>query len=99
MVVHLLFSYGLSKFGVKITNIDMTDVNNVKEAIKKNTKILYLESPANPNIRLCDIEAISKYAHDLSNLANSDIKVVVDNTYCTPYVQQPLALWADIVGP
>ncbi len=91
------FTHGLSKFGVKIKHIDMSDAENVKAAINQNTKLLYLETPANPNMRLCDIKAISAYAHDINNAAKGDVKVVVDNTYCTPYIQQPLAFGADIV--
>ncbi|NRA88481.1 MAG: methionine gamma-lyase [Rhizobiales bacterium] len=91
------FAHGLSKFGITITHIDMTDAQNVKQAISEKTKLVYLESPANPNMRLCDIEAISSIAHDVSNVVKGDIKVIVDNTYCTPYIQRPLELGADMV--
>lgn len=91
------FTHGLSKFGIKITHIDMTDAENVKAAISENTRLIYLESPANPNMRLCDIKAISDISHDVNNLVNGDIKVIVDNTYCTPYIQRPLEFGADMV--
>ena len=60
--------------------------------MKKNTKIVYLETPANPNMNISDIEAISKIAHE-----TEDCIVVVDNTYCTPYLQRPLEFGADVV--
>ncbi|MBL1241819.1 MAG: methionine gamma-lyase [OCS116 cluster bacterium] len=90
------FTHGLAKFGVKITAIDMTNADNIAAAISDKTKIIYLETPANPNMRLCDIEAISQIAHQADNAANGEIKVVVDNTYCTPYIQRPVELGADI---
>lgn len=86
------FTHGLTKFGVEITLVDTTNPENVRKAMKENTKVVYLETPANPNMNLCDIEEISKIAHE-----NEDCKVVVDNTYCTPYLQRPIDLGADIV--
>lgn len=83
--------HGLAKFGVTITHIDMTDLDALKSAISAKTKIVYFETPANPNMRLVDIEAVSNIAHE------SNIKVIVDNTYSTPYLTQPLSLGADIV--
>jgi methionine-gamma-lyase len=85
------FNHGLAKFGVKITHIDMTVAENLERAISPATKIVFFESPANPNMRLVDIEAISAIAHRHS------AKVVVDNTYCTPYLQRPIELGADYV--
>lgn len=87
------FRHGLEKFGVHVKHVDMRDPENVRAALTDKTKIVYFESPANPNMRLVDIEAVSKIAHD----HNADIRVMVDNTYCTPYLQQPLALGADLV--
>ncbi|MCF6292562.1 MAG: methionine gamma-lyase [Robiginitomaculum sp.] len=83
--------HGLSRFGIKVTSIDMSDPKQLKAAISDNTKIVYFESPANPNMKLVDIAAIAKIAK-----ANNAL-TVVDNTYCTPYLQQPLNLGADIV--
>jgi len=85
------FHHGLSRFGIKVTSIDMSDPKQLKAAISDNTKIVYFESPANPNMKLVDIAAIAKIAK-----ANNAL-TVVDNTYCTPYLQQPLNLGADIV--
>ena len=85
------FNHGLAKFGVKITHIDMTEPANLERAISGATKVVFFESPANPNMRLVDIVAISAIAHRHS------AKVVVDNTYCTPYLQRPIELGADYV--
>lgn len=85
-------NHGLSRFGVEVTFVDTTDPENVRAAMKENTKLVYLESPANPNMTITDIEAISKIAHEVEGCI-----VVVDNTYCTPYLQRPLDLGADVV--
>ena len=85
-------NHGLSRFGVEVTFVDTTDPENVRAAMKQNTKVIYLESPANPNMTISDIEAISKIAHEVEGCI-----VVVDNTYCTPYLQRPLDLGADVV--
>lgn len=79
------------KYGVESTFVDATDAENVKNAIKENTALIYLETPANPTMGIMDIEAICKIAHE------RNIPVCVDNTFCSPYLQQPLALGADVV--
>ena len=84
-------NHGLTKFGVKITHIDLTDPANLAAAISEKTRVVFFESPANPNMRLVDISAIVEVAHRF------DAKVVVDNTYCTPYLQRPIELGADYV--
>lgn len=86
-------NHGLTRFGIDVTFVDTRDPENVRKAMKPNTKIVYLESPANPNMYLSDIEKISALAHK----ANAECKVIVDNTYMTPYLQRPLDLGADIV--
>lgn len=83
--------HGLAKFGMKITHIDLTDPENLSEAISAQTKLVYFETPANPNMRLVDIAAVSEIAHAAGAL------VMVDNTYSTPYLTQPIALGADLV--
>lgn len=85
-------SHGLTKFGVEVDFVDTSDPENVRKAMKPNTKIVYLESPANPNMLLSDISVISKIAHETEGCM-----VVVDNTYCTPYIQRPIDLGADVV--
>ncbi len=88
------FSYmrhGLAKFGITITHVDMTDPENVRVAMNEKTKVVYFETPANPNMRLVDIKAVSDIAH------GGNATVVVDNTYATPYLTRPITLGADIV--
>ncbi len=85
------FQHGLSKFGVTVKYVDLTEPQKITAAITNKTRAIYFETPSNPNNRLIDIAAVSKAVH------SHDIKVIVDNTYCTPYLQQPLSLGADIV--
>ena len=85
-------NHGMRKFGVDVTFVDARDPQNIKKAMKENTKIVYLETPANPNMVLSDIKAIADIAHE-----NEECILVVDNTYCTPYIQRPLDLGADVV--
>ena len=82
-------NHGLTRFGVTVRHVDMTDPANVARAMGPKTRVVYFESPANPNMRMVDIAAVSAIAHA------GGAKVVVDNTYCTPYLQQPLLLGAD----
>ena len=83
--------HGIGEFGVRVTHVDMTDAAAVEAAMASRPKVVYFETPANPNMRLVDIQAVAAAAHRAGAL------VVVDNTYCTPYLQQPLALGADVV--
>jgi len=85
------FQHGLSKFGISVTFVDMTEPEQLAAALSDKTRVVYLETPSNPNNRLVDIAAVSDIVH------SQDITVIVDNTYCTPYLQQPLALGADMV--
>jgi methionine-gamma-lyase len=80
-----------SKFGVESTYVDTTDLEQVKAAIRPNTALIYLESPANPTIGISDIPAICAIAKQ------HNIPVCVDNTFCSPYLQKPLDQGADIV--
>lgn len=80
-----------SGFGVQSTYIDTTDIKNIEKAIKPNTKVLYIESPTNPTIAITDIRKASELAH------KHNILVVVDNTFCSPVIQKPLDLGADVV--
>jgi len=78
-------------FRVEASYVDARDPQNIKKAIRKNTRMIWLESPTNPLINLCDIRAISKIAKE------SGLLVVMDNTFMTPYFQNPLQLGADVV--
>ncbi len=81
----------MAKFGVEVSFIDTSDAGNVEAAFRPNTKLIFFETPANPTMKLTDIEAVAEIAHE------RDAAVMVDNTYMTPYYQQPLAPGADVV--
>ena len=81
----------LARYGVEFTFVDTANGEEVRRAFRPNTKMLHLESPTNPTLRLCDIAKLSEFAHEKGAI------VVVDNTFCSPYLQRPLELGADIV--
>lgn len=85
-------NHGISRYGVDVTFVDIRDPENVRRAMRPNTRVVYLESPANPTMYIADIATISQIAHE-----TADCLVFVDNTYCTPYLQQPIELGADVV--
>lgn len=87
-----LMSHGLTKFGVEVSFVDTSNLEEVKKAMKPNTRVVYLETPANPNLKIVDLEEIAKIAH-----TNPNTLVIVDNTFATPYLQKPLTLGVDIV--
>ena len=80
-----------SRFGVEFTYVNTCDLDAVRKAIRPNTKMLYSETPANPTIDISDIAELAKIAHE------AGIPLVIDNTFCSPYLQRPLHLGADIV--
>ncbi len=86
-----LFDKVLKRYGLEIDFTDLTNPQSLERHIKDNTKILWLESPSNPLLKLIDIEAISNIAK------KNNILTVVDNTFATPFFQKPLNLGADIV--
>ncbi len=77
--------------GIEYDSIDLSDIDLLNKTIKKNTKMIFIETPTNPMMKVADIEKISKIGHEIGAL------VVVDNTFLTPYFQKPLTLGADIV--
>ena len=85
--------HGLKKFGVDICYADFTDPIEVARNLTDKTKVVYFETPVNPNMRVIDIPVVSS----LVKAYNPDIKVMVDNTYCTPALQRPLTMGADLV--
>ena len=87
-----LMNHGLTKFGVEVTFVDTSNLDEVKNAMKANTRVVYLETPANPNLKIVDLEGVCKIAH-----TNPNTLVIVDNTFATPYMQKPLKLGVDIV--
>lgn len=86
-----LFHRVFAQLGVQTTLVDMTDLNKLEDAFKPNTKLVWIETPTNPTLKCIDIEEVSKIAHA------KGAKVAVDNTFATPYLQNPLALGADVV--
>ena len=86
-----LFEKTLRRFGVTFTYIDTRNPENVSSALRKATKVIWLESPTNPLMHLCDLKEASKIAKERGAMT------VVDNTFASPYVQNPLELGADVV--
>ncbi len=88
---NIQFERYLRKFNVDITYVDLLDIDAWRAAIKDNTKMLFLESPSNPLTEIADIRALAELAKETNTL------LVVDNCFCTPALQKPLALGADLV--
>jgi cystathionine beta-lyase/cystathionine gamma-synthase len=84
-----MFNHVLSRLGIEFTYVDARDTDAVAAAIRPNTKLVHVETPTNPMMRLCDIEAIADVAHAAEALLS------VDNTFASPYNQRPLELGAD----
>ncbi|MDD4576807.1 MAG: aminotransferase class I/II-fold pyridoxal phosphate-dependent enzyme, partial [Bacteroidales bacterium] len=80
-----------SRFGVEATFVNTSKIENIVPAIKPNTKVLYIETPANPTMEITDIKACAEIAK------KHNLILVVDNTFCSPYLQKPLDLGADVV--
>ena len=86
-----LFNQVLANFRMEFTYVDTTDPRNVERAIRKNTRMVYVETPTNPLMSLSDLAAISQVCR------RKKVELVVDNTFMSPYFQQPIALGADMV--
>jgi cystathionine beta-lyase/cystathionine gamma-synthase len=86
-----LFNQVFTNFGLTFTYVDTSDVNKVERAFQKNTRLLFLETPTNPLMELCDLRAICELSH------RQGVEVVVDNTFMSPYFQRPIELGADMV--
>ncbi len=86
-----MFTKVFANFGLKFHFVDMKDANNIKKYINANTKMIWLETPTNPTMQIIDIEACAKIAK------KNKLICAVDNTFASPYIQNPLALGADIV--
>ncbi|MFV5374121.1 O-succinylhomoserine sulfhydrylase [Acinetobacter calcoaceticus] len=86
-----LFEKYIAKFGVDITFVDLCDLDDWKKAVRPETKLLFVESPSNPLAEIADIQALADIAH-----ANGAL-LAVDNSFCTPVLQQPLKFGADLV--
>jgi len=86
-----LFARVFDRAGIELTAVDMRDPANVRAALTKSTKLVWMESPTNPMLKIVDIAAVAAVARDAGALA------VVDNTFASPYLQQPLGMGADLV--
>ncbi|MFA7081875.1 MAG: aminotransferase class I/II-fold pyridoxal phosphate-dependent enzyme [Bacteroidales bacterium] len=80
-----------SRFGVQSSYVNTADIENIKKEIRPNTKLIYVETPANPTMDITDIAACAELAHSIGAV------LVVDNTFCSPYLQNPIDLGADAV--
>ena len=87
----VLMEQHMSRFGVESTYVNTADIDAVKAAIKPNTKMIYIETPANPTMEISDIAACAEIAHKAGAL------LVVDNTFCSPYLSNPIDFGADVV--
>lgn len=88
-----LFEQVLRPYGLDFSYVDTADLEQVKSGLHNNTRMIWLETPSNPLLRLTDISALAELVHDYSG----QCRVVVDNTFATPYLQRPLTLGADLV--
>ncbi len=88
---HYLIEDEIKNIGIEVSRVDASNPDNVKNAMKSNSKLVFIETPANPTLKLVDIEAIAEITK------NSDALLCVDNTFMTPYYQNPKSLGADIV--
>lgn len=86
-----LFNETFKDFGISSSFVDTTNPSNIKNALTKNTKAIFIETPSNPTMRVTDIQSVNKIAKD------NNLLLIVDNTFLTPYYQKPLTLGADLV--
>ncbi|MDD5922224.1 MAG: aminotransferase class I/II-fold pyridoxal phosphate-dependent enzyme [Eubacteriales bacterium] len=89
---YTLFAKVLSHMGIEYTRVDTSKVENIEQAIRPNTTLVYVETPANPTLKISDIQAISDCVH-----SHKGITLIVDSTFASPYLQNPLDLGADLV--
>lgn len=85
-------NHGISRYGIEVTFVDIRDPKNIEAAMRTNTKLVYLETPANPNLYIADIRAIADIVHQ-----KTDCLLMIDNTFATPYITRPIELGADVV--
>lgn len=86
-----IFNQVYTKYGIEFSYVDTSNIKDIKEAVKDNTKAFFVETPSNPMMKVADLKEISKIAK------SKDILFIVDNTFLTPYYQRPLELGADVV--
>jgi methionine-gamma-lyase len=81
----------LPQYGIEVTMVDTSDINNIEQAMKTNTKVVYVETPANPTMKLVDLKGTAEIA------LNHGARLIVDNTFMSPYLQRPIEHGADVV--
>ncbi|HEV8267649.1 MAG TPA: aminotransferase class I/II-fold pyridoxal phosphate-dependent enzyme, partial [Thermoanaerobaculia bacterium] len=91
------FSKILANFGVTFDYVDTADLDAVRGAVRPNTRMLFIETPTNPTMEISDLAALSALAKEASAKNGARLRVVVDNTFATPFFQKPLALGCDVV--
>ena len=89
---YALLVHDLAQFGVKTILADLTNPENLQKVMTEKTKVVYFETPCNPTMKILDIARIAETAHDI----DPRVQVMADNTFCTPYLQRPLELGADV---
>ncbi|MCX6151681.1 MAG: aminotransferase class I/II-fold pyridoxal phosphate-dependent enzyme [Ignavibacteriales bacterium] len=94
-----LFNNWYPRYNIKVPKIDLTKAENLLKILNENTKVVYFETPANPNMDIIDIRAIAEILEDVNNKRDekNHVKIVVDNTFSTPFCQRPLEFGADFV--
>jgi methionine-gamma-lyase len=94
-----LFNNWYPKYNIKVHPIDLKDLSNLDETINDKTKVIYFETPANPNLDILDLKGISEIVieQNKNRGENNQIRIVVDNTFATPFCQRPLEFGADFV--
>lgn len=85
-------NHGINRYGIDISFVDIRDPKNIETAMRPNTKLVYLETPANPNLYIADLKAIAEIVHKKNNCI-----LMVDNTFSTPYITRPIELGADVI--
>jgi cystathionine gamma-synthase len=80
-----------ARFGIEVSAVDLTDLDAVRDAMRPTTRYVWAETPSNPLLKVLDLEALAAIAHE------HDARLVADNTFATPYLQQPAALGADVI--
>jgi cystathionine beta-lyase/cystathionine gamma-synthase len=88
-----LFDKQYKKYGMEFSYAELTDLEAVRSGLRPTTRFVWVETPTNPRLKVVDIRAVAEIAH----AHNPNLRVVVDNTFATPYLQQPLVLGADVV--
>ncbi len=88
---HSFISEILPQYGIEVTMVDTSNLENIENAMKPNTKVIYVETPANPTMKLVDLEGASDIAHKHGAL------IIVDNTFMSPYLQRPIEHGVDVV--